>query len=611
MEIFITDGQKAELEHLHHTCRDKRECDRIKAILLASEGWSSVMIAQALRLHETTVNRHISDYLNHRKWKPENGGSQDYLSETQIQALIAYLTANLLPTTQVVIRLVKEEWDKYIAFLRKYYRNLPGTCRTVLMTTSRFRILHLQVKWVYMNNKYETVIVLGAGPIGLFSAFKILENNFAENVLILDKRFISAYTFKGWAERSMVVQFHRKLFSLSYLPEIVKKCPHGVLKEDYEDNRKKYSDLDHMSIKNIQSTILENMEKFYKNRFFMVGLKDISSDNDIVSISIFTEHFDDNSILKNLNPELIVDATGYHSILMNKTIGIQFESEYEYGSALKMTWPEHEMSHVENKKTEFHDCHENTIFFSEGNSSVAEFSYPSDKFSEFFEECGYSINHTSTKLPFLKFDTTPFSIKLPPFLDKITSLKKDHFLYKRAVDLFNTIRRNKLSGINGLEFINYLQGFNWSEADSLALVVRRIIDKRVTIENTYANLEENFLDLMKIRVIFVPSRTERWLSTNKVTTKINLIFSNDNNSLHNQISSVTACAVGDSLASTDFRHGLGINRGFHTATRLFQDKTDPELVRLELIQNSYSMLDVINDNSIFSRAISCRDWLIL
>ncbi len=111
MKIFITDEQKAELEHLHHTCRDKRGCDRIKAVLMASEGWSSVMIAQALRLHETTINRHISDYLNHCKLKPENGGSQSHLSETQTQALIAYLTANLLPTTQAVIRLVKEKWD--------------------------------------------------------------------------------------------------------------------------------------------------------------------------------------------------------------------------------------------------------------------------------------------------------------------------------------------------------------------------------------------------------------------------------------------------------------------------------------------------------------------
>ncbi len=111
MKIFITDEQKAELEHLHHTCRDKRECDRIKAVLLASEGWSSMMIAQALRLHETTVNRHISDDLNHRKLKPENGGSQSYLSETQAQELIAYLTSALLPTTQAVIRLVEEWWD--------------------------------------------------------------------------------------------------------------------------------------------------------------------------------------------------------------------------------------------------------------------------------------------------------------------------------------------------------------------------------------------------------------------------------------------------------------------------------------------------------------------
>ncbi len=53
MKIFITDEQKAELELLYHTCCDKRECDRIKAVLLAPEGWSSVMIAQALRLYET------------------------------------------------------------------------------------------------------------------------------------------------------------------------------------------------------------------------------------------------------------------------------------------------------------------------------------------------------------------------------------------------------------------------------------------------------------------------------------------------------------------------------------------------------------------------------
>ena len=48
MKIFITDQQKAELERLHGSSRDKRVCDRIKAILLTSEGWSSAMIAQTL-----------------------------------------------------------------------------------------------------------------------------------------------------------------------------------------------------------------------------------------------------------------------------------------------------------------------------------------------------------------------------------------------------------------------------------------------------------------------------------------------------------------------------------------------------------------------------------
>ncbi|EEH0273819.1 IS630 family transposase [Salmonella enterica] len=110
MKIELTAGQKAELELLHRACRDKRECDRIKAILLASEGWSTPMIAQALRLHETSVQRHISEYLNNGKLMPENGGSDSHLSKTQTAELTEYLTNTLLPTTQAIIELVDEWW---------------------------------------------------------------------------------------------------------------------------------------------------------------------------------------------------------------------------------------------------------------------------------------------------------------------------------------------------------------------------------------------------------------------------------------------------------------------------------------------------------------------
>ena len=50
-------------------------CDRIKAVLLKSEGWTNRTIAQALRIHEETVRQHLTDWITDEKLKPENGGS--------------------------------------------------------------------------------------------------------------------------------------------------------------------------------------------------------------------------------------------------------------------------------------------------------------------------------------------------------------------------------------------------------------------------------------------------------------------------------------------------------------------------------------------------------
>lgn len=68
------------------------------------------MIAQSQRIDETTVRRHLNDWLNEEKLKPENGGSQSHLSETQTAELIAYLTDNLLPTTAAIINVIEEWW---------------------------------------------------------------------------------------------------------------------------------------------------------------------------------------------------------------------------------------------------------------------------------------------------------------------------------------------------------------------------------------------------------------------------------------------------------------------------------------------------------------------
>lgn len=75
MKITLTSPQKQQLEQMHDSTFDGRVRDRIKAVLLASEGWNQSMISQALRIQESTVARHLRDYVLSEKLKPENGGS--------------------------------------------------------------------------------------------------------------------------------------------------------------------------------------------------------------------------------------------------------------------------------------------------------------------------------------------------------------------------------------------------------------------------------------------------------------------------------------------------------------------------------------------------------
>ena len=94
MNLELTSEEKAELELRHESERDKYICDRIKAVLLASEGWSVSKISQALRLHRETISRHLKDFERERKLSPDNGGSSGKLDEKQSEELIAHLEVN-------------------------------------------------------------------------------------------------------------------------------------------------------------------------------------------------------------------------------------------------------------------------------------------------------------------------------------------------------------------------------------------------------------------------------------------------------------------------------------------------------------------------------------
>jgi len=91
MKINLSPEAKQKLESRHKQVRDVRESDRIKAVLLSSEDWSVFQISQALRKHESTILRHLTDFKKSQKLTTKNGGSQSHLNSKQTDELTRHL----------------------------------------------------------------------------------------------------------------------------------------------------------------------------------------------------------------------------------------------------------------------------------------------------------------------------------------------------------------------------------------------------------------------------------------------------------------------------------------------------------------------------------------
>jgi len=89
--MFLNDQEREQLKAQHRRERDKRVCDRIKAILLYDKGWSIPTIAEALFLSDDAIRGHVLEYKESKKLKPDNGGSTEKLSLEQSKQLIEHL----------------------------------------------------------------------------------------------------------------------------------------------------------------------------------------------------------------------------------------------------------------------------------------------------------------------------------------------------------------------------------------------------------------------------------------------------------------------------------------------------------------------------------------
>jgi len=83
MKNFLTEEERDFLRRQHKRERDKRICDRIKAVLLSDKGWTLMQISEALLLTDEAVRQHILEYKSSRKLQTNNGGSSEALSKEQ------------------------------------------------------------------------------------------------------------------------------------------------------------------------------------------------------------------------------------------------------------------------------------------------------------------------------------------------------------------------------------------------------------------------------------------------------------------------------------------------------------------------------------------------
>lgn len=61
-DYCISDQQLTELRATHRSTRDKREADRIKAVVLLVTGWTAEQIAKVLLIDPNTVRNHFKRY---------------------------------------------------------------------------------------------------------------------------------------------------------------------------------------------------------------------------------------------------------------------------------------------------------------------------------------------------------------------------------------------------------------------------------------------------------------------------------------------------------------------------------------------------------------------
>lgn len=134
MERKLSSKERSHLIERHRKERDKRICDRIKAVLAYDDGYNYSEIAKILLLDDETIRRHIKDYFRENKVAPNNGGSESKLTNQESAKLIEHLSEK----TYLYVKEIREYVKK--TFGKKYSRS--GMTKWLVANNFRYKKPH-------------------------------------------------------------------------------------------------------------------------------------------------------------------------------------------------------------------------------------------------------------------------------------------------------------------------------------------------------------------------------------------------------------------------------------------------------------------------------------
>jgi transposase len=112
-DYTLSRTERAELEQLHRSLRDKRQADRVKAVIALSKGWSAAQVAEILLFDEKTSRCYFARYQQGglaALLDDNYSGAEPKLDAHQISELDAYLAEHILPDAKSVIAHIAKQY---------------------------------------------------------------------------------------------------------------------------------------------------------------------------------------------------------------------------------------------------------------------------------------------------------------------------------------------------------------------------------------------------------------------------------------------------------------------------------------------------------------------